>query len=344
MKLLQTMAGAPVGGAEGFFERLAVGLAARGTNQSFVVRPDTAREALLSGTGAAVETAPFGGFLDISIRRTIANVIRRQKPDIVLSWMNRATSHCPESTGADGFIHIGTPRGYYDPKYYRKCDHLVVTTDDLQNFYCEAGWLSERVSVVPNFVPDLRKPAIARSEFETPDDVPLLLALGRLHKNKGFDILIQAMTALPDHFLWIGGTGPLEQMLKDQAKALNVENRLRFLGWQDDTAPLFAAADMFVCSSRHEPFGNIIIEAWMQETPIVAIDSEGPGALIQDGNTGVLTRPEDPDALAAAIGSLSRSPNIASALMKAGRNEYEQLYSEDVIVPRYISLFERLTG
>lgn len=338
------MAGASQGGAETFFSRLAVALQARDVDQRLVIRPDTQRERLLRDADVRFVTARFGGTFDFTTRHALKREIDTFRPHMVLTWMNRATQCCPRAGGASDFRHIGTPRGYYNPKYYRHCDHLVVTTDDLARFYGDRGWPLDRVSVIPNFAPFNPLPATSRAALETPAAAPVILALGRLHQHKGFDILLGALEKLPEHFLWIGGTGPLEVDLRRMAETLGVADRVRFLGWRTDAAALFAAADIFVCSSRHEPFGNIIIEAWMYGTPLVAAASEGPAALIDDNVTGLLTPVDDSDAMAGAIGRLTTESALASRLAEAGRRQYETRYSEDVVLPQYLTLFEDLAS
>jgi glycosyltransferase involved in cell wall biosynthesis len=196
--------------------------------------------------------------------------------------------------------------------------------------------------VIPNFAPYEPLAAVSRDDLDTPADATILLALGRLHDNKGFDTLLSALVQLPDHFLWIGGVGPLEAELRAQAGELDLADRVRFLGWRDDVAALMAAADVFVCSSRHEPFGNIIIEAWMYGTPIVAAASEGPSVLIEDGNTGLLTPVDNAAALADAIARLAGDPQLAAGLAMAGRRQYEDHYTEQAVLPKYLNLFEGL--
>jgi len=333
------MAGAPSGGAETFFTRLALALARRGADQLLLLRLDPLRETKLAAAGARVETAPFGGRLDLRTGRIFRAAIERYQPDIVLTWMNRATSFCPRGR----FVHVGTPRGYYDPKYYRACDHLVVTTEDLGRFYRAAGFAAERVSVIPNFAPDEHAPPVARASLATADDATVLLALGRLHANKGFDTLLNALPLLPErHVLWLAGSGPLEGELRALADRLGVAGRVRFLGWREDVPALFAAADIFVCSSRHEPFGNIVIEAWLQRRPVVAIASEGPSALIEDRRSGLLAPPEDAASLAATIARVAADPALAASLVAAGRAAYERSYTEESVVGAYVDLFNRL--
>ena len=345
-RVLPAMAGAPVGGAETFFTRLAVALQRAGLDQRLVIRPDPVREAALQGAGIEIATARFGGRLDMTTRRRFRRLIAEWRPDLVLTWMNRATAFCPRAgtAGTPRFVHVATPRGYYGPKYYRNCDHLIVTTDDLVRFYADAGWPEGRLTRIPNFVPDTPAEAAPRSAFATPRAAPLLLALGRLHVNKGFDVLLDAAAALPRHHLWIGGIGPEERALKRQAESLGIAGRVRFLGWQPDIAPLFAAADAFICSSRHEPFGNIVVEAWAHRTPVVAVAAEGPGSLIRDGVDGLLVPVDDADALASAIRRLETEKGLAEALASGGRAAFEAGHTEAIVVGRYLALFEELAG
>jgi len=342
MRVLQAMAGAPVGGAENFFTRLVCALARRGLEQRALIRPDAARGAALAAAGVAVDTARFGGMLDFATGRIFRRAIDAFRPDIVVSWMNRATAFCPASHGGTRFVHVGTPRGYYDPKYYRHCDRLVVTTDDLARFYERAGWSKDRIATIPNFAPDERAAPVRRASLDTPDGVPLLLALGRLHENKGFDTLIRALARLPDHYLWLAGDGPLADSLRRLAAETGIAERVRFLGWRTDTPALYAACDAFVCPSRHEPFGNIIVEAWAQRVPVVASRSEGPGALVEDGTSGLLVAVDDADALAAAIRRLATEPALPDRIAAGGRAAYESGFTEDVVVRRYLDLFARL--
>jgi glycosyltransferase involved in cell wall biosynthesis len=346
MRVLQAMAGAAVGGAETFFTRLALALHRAGLDQRLLIRADAAREETLRGAGVEVATARFNGRMDFDTGRRFRQLVADYDPDVVVTWMNRATRFCPEAARVGArFRHIGTPRGYYDPKYYAACDHLVVTTDDLRRFYLDSGWPEARIDVIPNFVPAPPDAAPAsRAAQDTPMDAPLLLALGRLHDNKGFDTLLDALAALPGFHLWIGGTGPNEALLKAQAERLGVTDRVRFLGWQADTAPLYAAADIFVCSSRHEPFGNIVIEAWAHGVPIAAAASEGPGMLIADGESGLLAPVDDAPALAAAIARIAAEDGLAATLAAGGRAAWQAGYTEEIVAARYRALFERLAG
>src|SRR5690606_16764773 len=91
----------------------------------------------------------------------------------------------------------------------------------------------------------------------------------------------------------------------------------------------------FVCPSRHEPLGNVVLEAWSAARPVVAAAAQGPRELIADGVTGVLVPSEDPAALAGAVGGLLADPARAAALAAAGRAEFERAHAEAPVLARW---------
>jgi glycosyltransferase involved in cell wall biosynthesis len=337
-RLLQAMAGAPLGGAEAFFERLAPALDRAGVDQRIVIRRDAGRAGRLRAAGIEPVQLRFGGRLDFATSRALRRQIKDFDPDIVLGWMSRAARFCPRGR------HVLAARlgGYYDLKYFRHCDHLIGNTQDIADYLVKSGWPAERAHYLPNFVEAAPAPAVDRASLDTPEDAPLLLALGRLHVNKAFDTLIAALAALPTAWLWIAGEGPLRAELEAQARTLGVDGRLRFLGWRHDMPALLAAADILVCSSRHEPLGNVVIEGWAHGRPVVATRSAGPGSLIADERSGLLVDIDDAPALAAALARVIESPDLRAALVGAGRAAYEAEFTEAAVVARYLDFFDRV--
>ncbi len=343
MRLMQTMAGARHGGAEAFFERLACALARRGIDQTAVIRPEPAREATLAGDGVAFETLPFGGYFDFATAPGLRRLIEAQRPDVVLSWMNRATraTRRARQRCKAPVVHVARLGGYYDIAYYKGCDHLVGNTPDIVDYLVREGWPAERAHYLPNFVDAGSLPAIPRETLDTPRNAPLIVAMGRLHENKGFDVLLKALADLPEHYLWLAGEGPLRKALESQAAEAGIAARVRFLGWRDDVAALLAAADVFVCSSRIEPLGNVVIEAWAHEVPVVSCAAEGPLQLIDPDNNGLLVPKEDAPTLATAIRSAGE-PGLAAHLKAAGRASYDDSFTEEAVVSRYLEFLERI--
>jgi glycosyltransferase involved in cell wall biosynthesis len=337
---MHVMAGAAHGGAEAFFTRLAPALKRAGINQQLVIRRNAERAAILQSAGLTPLEFAFGGALDIVTGHRLNRAIKRFQPDIVLSWMNRATQFCPVGR----HIHAARLGGYYKLANYQRCDHLIGNTRDICDYLIDAGWPRARTWYLPNFVDAVAVPPVARASLDTPSGAPLFLALGRLHENKAFDVLLDALAQAPGCYLWLAGAGPQHDALRAQAARLGIGERVRFLGWRTDTAALLAACDGLICSSRHEPLGNIVIEAWAQNRPVIATRSQGPSALIDDEVSGILTPLNDADALGAAIRRIAASPDLRGTLVIGGRNAYEADFTEEIVVSRYLEFFASVTA
>jgi glycosyltransferase involved in cell wall biosynthesis len=336
MRVMQVMAGRPHGGAEAFFERLTIALAVRGLSQRAVIRRDSARRSRLEAAGVSVRELPFGGPLDLFTPWQLGREIAANDSDVVLTWMSRAAAKTPRSRA----VLCGRLGGYYDLKYYRRCTHLIGNTVDIVDYIVRQGWPRGRAHYLPNFVRARKSPPVARSDYQTPDGVPLLVALGRLHAAKAFDILIRALVHVPDAYLWIAGDGPEEAVLKDLARQEGVVGRIRFLGWQEDIEGLLAAGDVFVCPSRHEPLGNVVIEAFAQSLPVVAAAAQGPRSLIRNAENGLLVPVDDVTALAKAISDLVGDAQMRLRLGSEGRRTYLDSFTEDAVTSAYLSFFQ----
>ncbi len=337
-RIVQAMAGQAHGGAEAFFERLAVSLQRAGETQLLAIRRDEARAERLARAGCEVIELPFGGAFDFATRARLARAIETFRPRVVLSWMSRAAS----AVDGGAYVHVGRLGGYYDLKYYRSCDHLVANTRDIERYIVRSGWHADRVHYLPNFAARPQAKALERSAFTTPADAPLAVALGRLHRNKGFDILLAAIATTPRLYLWLAGEGDERVTLQGQASALGIADRVRFLGWRDDPGAVMAAADMLVSPSRHEPLGNVVLEAWAAGVPVVASASAGPGTLIRDGETGLLVPVEDAERLAAALARLADDADLRARLSKAGRAAWEDSFAEERVVALYRQFLARV--
>ncbi|WP_043343008.1 glycosyltransferase [Belnapia moabensis] len=334
MRIAHIIAGAPMGGAEAFYERLTLAQARAGESVLAVIRTDAARAARLAEGGLAPVQLPFGGPFDLRTAPALKAALARFRPEVVVSWANRASRFAGRlrRRGAPWPL-VGRLGGYYDLKYYRGCDALIGNTEDIRDWVIARGWPAPRAHYVPNFAADLA--GAPPAALPAPAGSRRLLALGRLHPNKGFDILLRALAELPEAHLSLAGEGPERSALEALARSLGLGPRLAFLGWRQDTGALLAACEVLVCPSRHEPLGNVVLEAWSAARPIVAAAAQGPAALIRLGETGLLVPKEDPAALAAALRTLLADPARATALAAAGRAEYAAHHAEAPVLARW---------
>jgi glycosyltransferase involved in cell wall biosynthesis len=338
-RVAQVLAGAEQGGAENFFVRLVKGLQDTGrVEQNAFIRDHSHRMESLEAGGIPAHGFRFGGMLSQLDRRRFHRALRQFHPDIVMTWMNRASIATPPGD----YTLISRLGHYYNLKYYRHADYWIGISHGICDHLIQGGMPAERVFYIPNFADETPVDALPRDSFDTPRDSPLILAAGRLHENKGFDILLQALKQLPEATLWLAGSGPEEKALKQQCRDLGLEKRVRFLGWRDDVTTLMKTADLFVCPSRHEGLGSIVMESWAHECPIIATDSQGPGELIDSGHTGIITPVDEPVALASAIRELLDNPAESERLVQNASQHYWQHFSRSVIVQQYLDLYQTI--
>jgi len=336
MSVLHLLGTAGDGGAETYFVDLVAALKRAGVDEAAAIRAHASREAALKAAGTPVKVLRFGGPLDIFTKPAAAGYAKLNGAKLLLAWMNRAARHTPKGPWA----RIGRLGGYYNLKYYAGFDELVANTEDIAEWIVGQGWPAGRVRCIPNFAAAPPKAeAVDRASLDTPVEAPLLLSMGRLHEAKAHDVTLQALTELPDAWLWIAGVGPLEAKLKAMAEALGVADRVRFLGWRTDASALYRTADVCVFPSRYEPLGNVVIQAWAHGLPVVAAESQGPKALIEDGRDGLLVPIDDPAALASAVRRLLAEPQLAEQFVKRGLGRVEAEFSQAAVVAQWKALF-----
>jgi glycosyltransferase involved in cell wall biosynthesis len=336
MSVLHLLGTSGDGGAETYFVDLVRALARADVRQAAAIRRHAGRQAALTAAGVPVRALPFGGPIDFVTRTAAAGYARVQGTKLALAWMNRAARHTPKGPWA----RIGRLGGYYKLKYYEGFDELVANTEDIAEWIVQQGWPAGRVRCIPNFAAAPPNVAPAdRASLDTPEGVPLLLGMGRLHEAKAHDVSLQALTKLPGAWLWIAGAGPEETRLKAMATALGVDRRVRFLGWRADASALYRAADVCVFPSRYEPLGNVVIQAWAHGLPVVAAESQGPKALIEPGKDGLLVPIDDADALAERVGRLLADRGLGESLARRGLQRVALEFSETAVVAQWKALF-----
>jgi len=336
MSVLHLLGTSGEGGAETYFVGLVAALARDGVTQAAAIRRHAGREAALTRAGLEVGVFGFGGPIDILTRPKIGGFARRTGARAALAWMNRAARHTPRGPWA----RIGRLGGYYNLKYYRGFDMLVANTEHIADWIVGQGWPAGQVRCIPNFAaPAEEAEPVDRASLATPAGAPLLLAMGRLHEAKGHDVALEALTNLPDAYLWIAGAGPQAARLKAMAGALGVASRVRFLGWRADASSLYRSADLCVFPSRYEPLGNVVIQAWAHGLPIVAAASQGPAALIHDGEDGLLVPVDDHEALAGAVRRMLDDPALRASCAAAGAARVAAEFSPAAVVGQWRDLF-----
>lgn len=173
---------------------------------------------------------------------------------------------------------------------------------------------------------------------------PKLLFVGRHRYYKGVDTLIHAMRDI-NATLFIGGDGPMRSHWETTASELALTDKIRFLGNvpHRDLPALFAACDIFVlpANSRAEAFGIVLMEAMASAKPCVTTElSTGTSFIVQDGVTGSVVPPQNPELLAESINYLLHSPDLMAQFGEAGRHRLLNEFSIEMMVDRIQAVYE----
>lgn len=337
LKILNIMSGANSGGAENFFERLTIAIEKEDLEQKVIIRHHQKRFDYLNTKLKNVKSIKLFNNFNPFCQSVIETSIKEFMPDIILTWMNRASRTLPnEKFGPE--IVVGRLGGYYKMKNYSKCDYLIANTEDIKNYIIDSGWDSNKVTFIPNFVNPNKKTKLDL-KF---DKKKTLIAMGRFHENKGFDVLIKSLSFLPSYNLIIVGQGLLKDLYEELIEKYNLKERVKIFGWTDDISSFLNSASILVCPSRHEPFGNIIIDGWAHKIPVIAANVSGPSNLIKEKINGLKFEKEDIFNLVEKVEEIQKNKKLKDKIIKNAFAEYSKKFTQEIIVKKYISFFRKI--
>ena len=293
--------------------------------------------------------------------------IRRQQPDICfatlhgpsfLLWLARMVARAHVSLvlrESNNWTARGVPSTSLSQRFvgraYRRADCVVCLSNGVnEDVKRRHGNVRTRTIYNPIDVAGIRLAADDRSKPGPPwgpggeRDVVELVAAGRLTRQKGFDLLLDAVASIRElpWRLTILGEGPDESKLIEQARTLELGDRVVFPGFIANPYPWLAAADLFVLSSRWEGFGHVIAEAMVLGTPVLSTRCpSGPDEIIDDGADGVLCEPDSAESIAASLRKLILDPEQRARLGERGRGSIMR-FDASSVVAEYEALFDQL--
>ena len=349
------------GGAERILASLATQLQGAGA-QSLVILPGDGEGWLtreLAGTGVAIEYFRLDRPVSWTFARWLESTLRRHQITIAHSHEFTMAVYGSWAARGAGIAHLITMHGsrYYAHRLRRRLalrlavgcsDHLIAVSRQLAGHLSRDLWIRpSRVRTIPNAV---HLAAIQRSSVRAELGLGcadrLVLAIGNLYPVKGHHHLLEAFALLADQFpelhVAIAGRGDLEGALLARAAELRLRNRFHLLGLRSDVANLLVGADVFVLPSLSEGLPLALLEAMTAGRPIVATDVGEVSAALADGAAGVLVKPADVPALAAAIARLLTNPSEARRVAEAAGRRAAAEYALSTMVQRYVSLYSKL--
>jgi glycosyltransferase involved in cell wall biosynthesis len=226
----------------------------------------------------------------------------------------------------------------------RHYDEVLCVSEDLERRSLDAGVARQRCWHVPNAIDTdeyrRRRPAaVVKRELGVPAQRLVIGAVGRLSPEKAFDLLIEVVADLHagrgptagasglDLELWIVGEGGERGRLERRIEELGMSDRVRLLGYRDDTVPLYEAMDVYALSSTREGLPNALLEAMALGLPVVATRIAGVPGLVEDGRYGLLVEPGSAAELSRALETLARDRTLRERLGTEARGTIERSHS-----------------
>ncbi len=221
-------------------------------------------------------------------------------------------------------------------------DKIICNSDAVRNRFRKDAKTDTKIRTIINGV-DLKKfnpesnGKVIRKEFNIDEDVPIIGTIGRIDPEKGYECFLEsARIILQDvrdvHFLVVGGATnksslALEKSLNEMSVEKGIDKNTIFTGFRRDIPPLLASMDVVVLPSGIDACSRVLFEAMAMQKPLVATNAGGTPEIVQDGITGLLTKPGDSSEMAKCIIQLLQNKELAKQYGKAGRKRVEELFT-----------------
>jgi glycosyltransferase involved in cell wall biosynthesis len=241
---------------------------------------------------------------------------------------------------------------------FKRAGAVTACSADLRDRAVALGAATGKIDVVPygvdaeRFRPNPFARSRLRATLGIASHTPLVFSAGRLVRKKGFEYLIDALASIPQEVnvqAAIAGAGDLEDELKARAEAARIGYRVRFLGnlSQDDVAAWLATADIVAIPSVRDDSGNvdglpnIVLETMASGTPLISTPAGGIPSVVRDWHTGVIVPERDAAALANAILTLARDPQMRVRLGEAARASVVARFGWEIVAGRFEDAYDR---
>lgn len=282
----------------------------------------------------------------------IRKIIKQTRPDVVLAFMDVSNVLATVACLGTGIPVVISERSY--PPYFHDGDWFdrirravyqfssafVAQTNKIADW--GRAFLKNKPIVV--IVNPLAEKAL-NSDLNIPR-TKVILGVGRLHPDKGFDLLVEAFSLCHEHYpdwqLHIAGTGREQDKLENMIKTLGLTERVKLLGETNQPQALYATAGIYVLSSRVEGFPNVLIEAMANGLPVTSFDcNSGPADIITNEVNGLLVPGGQVDALALSMQRLMADTELRTRLGNEAAKIRDRYILEN-ISEQWLSLFKQV--
>ena len=360
-----------IAGSEGHLLRLLPGLTQHGVEIHMLILEDPRSSAVpfrqeLETRGVSAEILPISRWhVDPLLPGRLMRRLRDLQPDLVHTHLLHADlyglraaarARVPYAISSrhnnDAFRHNPLIK-WLNRRAMKRTQCVVTISRALARFVYEIEGIDPGKVIPVHYglespTPDANARRTARDRLGYADDVPLVGVFGRLVRQKGIDVLLEAFASVsgqhPAARLVVIGDGPLRADLEFQTHKLGLKDVVSFTGWIDNARDLMPACDLIAVPSRWEGFGLVTLEAMGYALPLVASRTSALPEIIVDGETGLLVPPENPSALAEAINTLLSGPERTRSFGRAGYERLATTFSVEKMVQATLDVYNKVVS
>jgi glycosyltransferase involved in cell wall biosynthesis len=361
MRVLHLQRIGGIGGSERHVLELLPALRERGIDASFLGLDDTRAAApdtfyaALAAREVPFERVPCPRDVDPRLALRVRRAVRRARPELVHTHLVHADVYGALAVAGTRSVLVSTKHNddpfrsgrlrHVERLLTRRAALVLCITEALVRFNRDVvGLPAEKLRVVHYGLDAPPEPWGPPGGPKLPDEVPVLLAVCRLVRQKGVDVAIEALARIverhPAARLVVLGEGPLREELSVLASRRGVGDAVSLPGRVGDVAWWLRRATVVVHPARWEGFGLALLEAMLCSRPVVASAVSSVPEIVVDGETGLLVLPDDPWALAEAVTALLDDPARATVLGEAGRARALSEFSVGRMAERTAALYE----
>jgi len=315
-------------------------------------------------SGLRVHIVKERSAFDTRVLRQLRQLFREQSPDVIQThslkshFLVRLTR--PPKTPWIAFHHGYTATDLKMHLYNQldrwslpAADRVVTVCSPFAEMLARGGVNRKRIRVLQNSIEAQKRDGFdAESALSLrrllPEDARIVLAIGRFSKEKGQEHLIAATRLLRENRPEIDvrvilvGDGPERGRLEAEVRRLGLQDRVRFAGHQQNPLPFYAIADIFVLPSLSEGSPNVLLEAMMARTPVVATAVGGVPEIVQDGRSALLVKAADPVALADAIAKLLDDNSMARTFRENAHADVLARHSPEAYCSSLLGIYREM--
>lgn len=352
MRILHVLHSHGYGGAESHALTLMTAQRDAGHEVMLAAPPDGWLAERCKETGLPQQPLHMHGIFDPVSHGSLRRLVARWGPSVVHGHLVRGAHYAGWAAWHQPGVHaVCTAHATTAYKHMRRCEHIIAVSGAVRDNLLHHQYPANRISLVYNGMPD---PLLGRDlssarqalrrELGIPDQTIAIVNVGRFVRDKGQDLLVQAMQrmATPATLYLIGDAdtdfGHGVRQLADTF------TRVKFLGYRSDVPRLLPAFDLYASASRREALGLSLVEAAAAGLPTVATAVGGVPEVVLDGRTGMLTASEDAQALARALDILASTPGHCHTLGQAARQHYLQTFTVQHMLAQTLTVYQNVLG